>query len=52
MHENGKKKPVETILRIGGEGVKENDGGSEFNYNSSSKKEQVIGVILSLVYFI
>jgi hypothetical protein len=26
------KRPVETILRIGEEGIKENDGGSEFKY--------------------
>jgi hypothetical protein len=31
MHGNGKMRPVETILRIGSGGIKENDGGSEFN---------------------
>jgi hypothetical protein len=29
MYENGKTKPVETILKMGR--IKENDGGSEFN---------------------
>jgi hypothetical protein len=28
---NGKMRPVETILRMGGGEIKENDGGSEFN---------------------
>jgi hypothetical protein len=32
MNVNGKIRPVETIPRIGGESVKENDGGSEFNH--------------------
>jgi hypothetical protein len=27
-----KMRPVETILRMGGEGIKENNGGGEFNY--------------------
>jgi hypothetical protein len=27
MHENGTMRPVETILRMGGEEIKENDGG-------------------------
>jgi hypothetical protein len=31
MDENGQKKPVETILRMGGGRIKENDGGGEFN---------------------
>jgi hypothetical protein len=32
MYENGKMRPVETILRmVVGGGIKENDGGSEFN---------------------
>jgi hypothetical protein len=31
MYKNGKMRPVETILRMGGEGIKENDGGGEFN---------------------
>jgi hypothetical protein len=30
MYENGKMRPVETILRMGG-GIKQDDGGSEFN---------------------
>jgi hypothetical protein len=25
-------RPIQTILEIRGEGIKENDGGSEFNY--------------------
>jgi hypothetical protein len=31
MYENGKMRPVETIPGMG-EGIKENDGGDEFNY--------------------
>jgi hypothetical protein len=31
MYENGKMRPVETILRMGGEEIKENDGGGEYN---------------------
>jgi hypothetical protein len=31
MYENGKMRPVETILRIGGGGIKENDRGGKFN---------------------
>jgi hypothetical protein len=31
MYENGKMRPVETILRIGEEGDKGDDGGGEFN---------------------
>jgi hypothetical protein len=31
MYENGKISPVETILRIGGEEIKEQDGRGEFN---------------------
>jgi hypothetical protein len=30
MYENGKMRPVETVLRIGGGEVKENDGRGEF----------------------
>jgi hypothetical protein len=30
-YESGKVKPVETSLGVGAEGIKENDGGSEFN---------------------
>jgi hypothetical protein len=29
MYENGKMRPVETILRMEGGGIKENDGGDE-----------------------
>jgi hypothetical protein len=31
MYENGKIKPVETILRMGEGRIKENDGGCEFD---------------------
>jgi hypothetical protein len=31
MYVNGKIRPVETILIIGGRRIKENDGGGEFN---------------------
>jgi hypothetical protein len=27
MYENGKMRPVETVLRMGGEGIKKTDGG-------------------------
>jgi hypothetical protein len=30
MYVNGKMRPVETIPRMGGGGIKENDGGGEF----------------------
>jgi hypothetical protein len=33
MYENGKMKSVETIPGMGGRGIKENDGGGEFNYD-------------------
>jgi hypothetical protein len=33
MHENGKMRPVETLPRMGGRRIKENDGGGEFNYD-------------------
>jgi hypothetical protein len=33
MYEKGKMRPVETILGTRGEGIKENDGRSEFNYH-------------------
>jgi hypothetical protein len=33
MYENGKVRPVETIPGMGGGGLKENDGQSEFNYD-------------------
>jgi hypothetical protein len=31
MYENGKMRPVEIILRMGGRRIKENDGGDEFD---------------------
>jgi hypothetical protein len=31
MYENGKMRPVETISGMEGEGIKENNGGGEFN---------------------
>jgi hypothetical protein len=31
MYENGKMRPTETILRIGGEEIKDNGGGGDFN---------------------
>jgi hypothetical protein len=31
MYVNGKMRPVETIPGMGGGGIKENDGGGEFN---------------------
>jgi hypothetical protein len=31
MYVNGKMRPVETSLRMGGKGIKENDGRGEFN---------------------
>jgi hypothetical protein len=36
MYENGKMRPVETIpySRNGRRGIKENDGGGEFNYDA------------------
>jgi hypothetical protein len=33
MYENGKMRPTETIPGMGKRGIKENDGGSEFNYD-------------------
>jgi hypothetical protein len=33
VHENGKMRPVETVLGLGGEGLKENDGRGELNYD-------------------
>jgi hypothetical protein len=33
MYENGKMRHIETIPGIEGEGIKENDGGSEFSYD-------------------
>jgi hypothetical protein len=34
MYVNVTMRPVETILRIGGGEIKENDGGGEFNYHT------------------
>jgi hypothetical protein len=34
MCENGKMRPVETIPEMGGGRIKENDRGSEFNYDT------------------
>jgi hypothetical protein len=34
MYENGKMTPVETIPGIGGGEIRENDGGSDFSYNT------------------
>jgi hypothetical protein len=35
MYESGKMRPVDTIPRMGeGRGIKDNDGGGEFNYNT------------------
>jgi hypothetical protein len=31
IYENGKMKPVETVLRMRGGRIKENDGGGEFS---------------------
>jgi hypothetical protein len=33
VYENGKMRPIETILRRKGGGIKENDGGREISYN-------------------
>jgi hypothetical protein len=33
MYENGKMRPVDIILGMGGGKIKENDGGGEFNYD-------------------
>jgi hypothetical protein len=33
MHENRNMRPVETIPGLGGEGIKEKDGGGVFNYD-------------------
>jgi hypothetical protein len=33
MFENRKMRSVETIIRMEGERIKENDGGGEFNYD-------------------
>jgi hypothetical protein len=33
MYENGKMRLGETIPGMRGEGIEENDGGSEFNYD-------------------
>jgi hypothetical protein len=31
MYISGKMRPVETVLGMGGRGIKQNDGGGEFN---------------------
>jgi hypothetical protein len=33
MNENGKMRPAETVPGIRGRRIKENDGGSKFNYD-------------------
>jgi hypothetical protein len=33
MYENGKMRPIETILGVRGGEIKENDGGVEFSYD-------------------
>jgi hypothetical protein len=33
LHFKEKKGPTETILRMEGRGIKENDGGDEFSYD-------------------
>jgi hypothetical protein len=33
VDENGKVRPVETLPGMGAEGIKEKDGGGEFNYD-------------------
>jgi hypothetical protein len=33
MYENGKVRPVEAVPGMGGAGIKEKDGGGEFNYD-------------------
>jgi hypothetical protein len=33
MYVNGKMRPVETVPGMGGEGMKENGGEGEFNYD-------------------
>jgi hypothetical protein len=33
VYENGKMRLIETIPGMGGGGIKENDGGGEFNYD-------------------
>jgi hypothetical protein len=34
MYDNGKMRPDETVPGMRGGGVKENDGGGEFNYDT------------------
>jgi hypothetical protein len=34
MNENGKMRPIETILGMGGGETKKNDGGGEFSYDT------------------
>jgi hypothetical protein len=33
VYENGKMRPIETIPEMGRKGIRENDGGIEFNYD-------------------
>jgi hypothetical protein len=33
VYVNGKMRPVETMPGMGGEGIKENDGGNNFKYD-------------------
>jgi hypothetical protein len=33
VHKNGKMRPAESIPGVGGGGIKEDDGGGEFNYD-------------------
>jgi hypothetical protein len=35
MYKNGKMRPAETISRMGGGRIKDNDGGSQFNHDTS-----------------
>jgi hypothetical protein len=37
MYENETMRPVETLPGMGGEGIKQNDGGKEFNYDILSE---------------
>jgi hypothetical protein len=37
MYVNGKMRPVETILEMGGKGIGKNDAGGEFNYDILSE---------------
>jgi hypothetical protein len=35
MYLNGKMRPIETMPGMGGEGIKQNDGGGKFKYDIS-----------------